>query len=428
MNADKANGGGIEPTSFARFSWRQVLRIAAAAIPRRTLALALLAALVVTAAQLARAQTETVLYSFNGPPDGEQPLASLIVDARGNLYGTTNGGGLENACCGTVFKVTPAGAEKVLYTFTLGADGNSPETAGVVMDKQGNLYGTTVSGGTGCKGAGCGVVFELTADRKEKVLYRFRAQGNPGSANAVILDAEGNLYGTTASGGAGGWGTVFEVTPPHTETVLYNFTDGADGGNPQSGLIVDRQGNLYGTTSQGGAYDYGTVFELSATGTETVLYSFTGGADGGFPLAGLVRDANGNLYGTTYEGGAYGFGYMGYGTVFELSQAGKETVLYSFTGGADGGNPQGGLVRDKQGNLYGTTVGGGVPGCVVDIGCGVVFEVAADGTEQLLYSFTGGADGANPIAGLVLDKKGNLYGTTELGGASGFGTVFKVVP
>jgi uncharacterized repeat protein (TIGR03803 family) len=374
------------------------------------------------------AQTETVLYSFTGPPDGEQPLDSLIVDARGNLYGTTNGGGFEHACCGTVFKVTPAGAEKVLYTFTLGADGANPETAGVVLDKQGNLYGTTVLGGTGCRGSGCGVVFELTAAGKEKVLYRFRHQGYQGSANGLILDAGGNLYGTTASGGAGGWGTVFEVTPPHSKIVLYNFTNGADGGNPQSGLILDAEGNLYGTTSQGGVYGYGTVFELSATGTETVLYSFTGGADGGFPLAGLVRDANGNLYGTTYEGGAYGFGDMGYGTVFELSQAGKETVLYSFTGGADGGNPQGGLVRDKQGNLYGTTVGGGVPGCVVDMGCGVVFEVAADGTEQSLYGFTGGADGANPIAGLVLDKKGNLYGTTELGGASGFGTVFKVVP
>jgi uncharacterized repeat protein (TIGR03803 family) len=200
----------------------------------------------------------------------------------------------------------------------------------------------------------------------------------------------------------------------HGYTVLYNFADGNDGGYSQAGLIEDKAGNLYGTTHLGGANNAGTVFKLAPGGTESVLYAFANGSDGGYPTAGLVRDKAGNLYGTTYGGGS------GDGVVFKLTPDGSETVLHSFTGGSDGASPLAGLIADKAGKLYGTTTYGG------PAGDGTVFSVDSRGTETVLYAFTGGADQANPVANLIADSAGNLYGTTCSGLRDQYGTVFKL--
>jgi uncharacterized repeat protein (TIGR03803 family) len=211
---------------------------------------------------------------------------------------------------------------------------------------------------------------------------------------------------------------VFKLSPAATESVLYSFTGGTDGANPEAGLIADSSGNLYGTTTSGGASGFGTVFMLSPAGTESVLYSFTGGTDGGFPTAGLIADSQGNLYGTTSGGGAMPGG-DGYGVVFALSPSGTETVLHTFNFN-DGSRPYGGLIADTKMNLYGTTAFGGTSRA------GNVFKLPQAGQMTVLHSFAG-SDGANPVAGLIADSKGNLYGTTEQGGAApGGGAVFKL--
>jgi uncharacterized repeat protein (TIGR03803 family) len=405
------------------------------------------------------APTFTVLYSFAGPTDGAFPVAGLVRDAAGNLYGTTAGGGASSGCsfgsCGVVFKLAPAGSETVLHSFTGGADGGTPSGAGLVRDAAGNLYGTTTSGGTGCNGIGCGVVFKLSPTRIETVLYSFT--GGPDGQDpygGLTTDAAGNLYGTAVFGGSttgtchpfGGCGVVFELircdsaASGYEFKVLYSFTGGADGARPVARLVRDAAGNLYGTTANGGAtsacyppYGCGVVFKLSPSGTETVLHSFSEPGDGAFP-GGLVRDAAGNLYGTgaTITSNPFVFGA---GTVFKLSPNGTETVLYSFTGGVDGGDPNG-VVPDSAGNLYGTTQeGGGSTACNVPDGtCGVVFKLSPSGTKTVLHSFTG-ADGGNSSAGLLRDAAGNLYGTTQYGGANttcfspyGCGVVFKLAP
>jgi uncharacterized repeat protein (TIGR03803 family) len=296
------------------------------------------------------------------------------------------------------------------------------------MDAKGNLYGTTMQGGVG---EVYGTVFKL-AGKKETVLHSFT--GSPDGAGPIaglVMDAKGNLYGTTYyGGGPDPTGTVFKVSKSGKETVLYSFcavSGCADGESPYVGLVMDAKGNLYGTTTGGGASGAGTVFKVTSKGKETVLYSFTGGADGAYPYAGLVMDAKGNLYGTTYYGGAGGCD-LGCGTVFKVTKAGKETVLYSFAGGTDGATPYAGLVMDAKGNLYGTTYYGGTStNCYLD--CGTVFKVSSKGKETVLYSFTGGTDGAYPYFGfLVMDAKGNLYGTAYAGGSSEEGTVWKLTP
>jgi uncharacterized repeat protein (TIGR03803 family) len=313
----------------------------------------------------------------------------------------------------TVVATRPAHAKsyKVLYAFKGGTDAANP-MAGLIQDAAGNFYGTTYDGGD----SGFGAVFTLDAAGNETVLYSFKA-GTDGQfpRAALVRDAAGNLYGTTSYGGTSNRGTVFKLDAAGSETVLYNFTGGADGANSYGALILGGGGNLYGTTFGGGPFGFGTVFKLDATGKETVLYGFTGGADGGSPLAGLIPGPAGRFYGTTYAGGA-----SGYGTVFQLDTTGKETVLYSFAAGSDGSGPKAGLVRDAAGNLYGTTYSGGAPGY------GTVFKVDKTGKETVLYSFTGGADGAHPEAGLLRDTFGSLFGTTYGGGAPGYGTVFKV--
>jgi uncharacterized repeat protein (TIGR03803 family) len=362
----------------------------------------------------AQAQTYTVLHRFKGPADGAAPFyGSLIQDPAGNLFGMTSGGGTYR---GVVFKVDKTG-EKVLYNFN-GVDGGHPN-AGLIRDSSGNLYGTTPSGG----GSDAGVVFKLNKSGMT-VLYRFAGGTDGGYPQAgVIQDAAGNLYGTTFSGGAGGVGVVFKLDSTGAETVLHSFT-GPDGWGPRAGLVLNSDGDLYGTTCAGGESDAGVVFKVDTTGAETVLHSFTG-SDGGYPYSGLMLDPARNLYGTTSEGGP-----ANQGVIFKLDTAGTYTVLYNFSEGAGGANPFAGLVMDPAGNLYGTAYQGGA------FGYGVVFKLDTTGAYTVLHSFTGyyHYGGAQPLAGLIRDAAGNLYGTTVLGGIVsdacpiGCGLVFRLAP
>jgi uncharacterized repeat protein (TIGR03803 family) len=355
----------------------------------------------------ADAQTYDILYTFTGQADGGQPIGGLIADAEGNLYGTACCGGTHRA--GTVFMLDTAGNETVLYSFTGGACDGGP---------------------------GCGVVFKLDPSGKETVLHAFTGTTGDGGSpyDGLVRDPKGNLYGTTVFGGSssacnGDCGTVFEVTKAGKEKVLHSFNGGTDGVNPYAGLVRDHEDNLYGTTTYGGSDGQGTVFKLDKTDRESVLYTFTGGADGGQPLLGyLLRDAKGNLYGTTVRGNASSCSYL-CGTVFELERRGKEKVLHGFVGGMDGANPGAGLVEDAEGNLYGTTGNGGASGY------GTVFKLDKAGNKTLLHSFTGtSGDGASPIDNLLRDAKGNLYGTVADGGDSGCfenlgcGIVFMLIP
>jgi uncharacterized repeat protein (TIGR03803 family) len=263
-------------------------------------------------------------------------------------------------------------------------------------------------------------VFKLDTFGNETVLHSFNGSDWSVPLAGLILDSTGNLYGTTYVGGTYNNGTVFKLDTSGNETVLYSFTGRSDGGGPYAGsLITDAVGNLYGTSSFGGAYTLGTVFKLDTFGHEAVLHSFNGG-DGWAPYGGLVMDAAGNLYGTTGLGGGSTYCSNGCGTVFELDSSGNETVLHSFTGsGGDGFIPLAGLIRDRRGNLYGTTAGGGANGG------GIVFKLDGSGRETVLHSFPGN-DLAYSNGGLLMDKAGNIYGTTFWGGDSGDGTVFKI--
>ena len=298
---------------------------------------------------------ETVLYSFSGGADGANPWAGLVWGLTdGHLYGTTEAGGASGF--GTVFKMSKTGKKTVLYNFTgAGGDGAYPFSC-LVWDAAGKLYGTTYKGGA----SGNGTVFKLAKSGKLTVLYSFKgASDGENPYDGVVLDPAGNLYGTTFGAFGIDYGTVFKLNSAHKEKVLHNFTGGTDGGYPYyGGLVRDKAGNLYGTTSFGGANQYfGTVFKVNKAGKQKVLYSFTGGADGGQPNASVIRDSAGNLYGTTVGGGA-----AGHGTVFKLDKAGTETVLYSFTGGTDAAAPNADLLRDAAGNLYGTSIAGGTSG------------------------------------------------------------------
>jgi uncharacterized repeat protein (TIGR03803 family) len=330
------------------------------------------------------------LYRFGGPPDGANPVGELAVDASGNLYGVTMfGGNTSGFCagasppggCGVVYKLTPGGVETILYSFTHGADGGYPQ-------------------------------------------------------GGVVLDAAGNLYGTTSAGGTGTNGVVFKIDVSGNATVLYSFTGGPDGGQPHGRLFIDGAGNIFGTTLYGGTSGNGVVFKVDTTGKESVLYNFAGSPDGSNPNAGLLQSAANTFYGTTQEGGNLDCGSsptpLGCGTVFRLDMSGNETILYRFTGGNDGSDgafPTAGLVQDSAGNLYGTTASGGSPApCYstypnppqkpFDIFCGTVFKVDGSGTETVLHHFAGGKgnDGASPRGELVIDWAGNLYGTTTYGG------------
>jgi uncharacterized repeat protein (TIGR03803 family) len=391
------------------------------------------AALIVAAGSASAAPTLTLLHSFTNGREYTAPEAGLIADTSGNLYGTTLGGGTgcEGDGCGTVFKLTPDGTLTLLHSFAGGAsDGASPK-AGLIADSSGNLYGTTDrGGGTGCEGDGCGTVFKLTPDGTLTLLHSFAGGASDGAKPeaGLIADSSGNLYGTTVRGGGTGCegygcGTVFKLTPGGTLTLLHSFAGGAsDGALPQAGLLADKSGNLYGTTAVGGPVDGGTVFKLAPDGTLTLLHSFMGGGDGREPLAGLLGDSSGNLYGTTWGGGvSKEGGPSNDGTVFKLAPDGTLTRLHSFFSPRDGAAPFAGLIADSSGNLYGTTRAGDASNG------GTVFKLAPDGTLTVLHSFMQGlSDGAHPKAGLLADKSGNLYGTTRVGGAAYQGVVFKI--
>jgi uncharacterized repeat protein (TIGR03803 family) len=366
---------------------------------------------VTTAEQTRPSHRYHVLYSFKGgSEDGEYPEAGLI-NVKGTLYGTTYEGGANGD--GTVFKITTSGAETVLYSFKGGAGDGEDPLAGL-LNVKGTLYGATFEGGAN----GDGTVFRITTSGAETVLYSFKGGSGDGEDPvASLLNVKGTLYGTTFLGGANGDGTVFKITTSGTETVLHNFPTGSrDGYFPYAGLL-DIKGTLYSTTYTGGENYFGTVFSITTSGAETVLYSFKGApGDGLFPYAGLLN-AKGTLYGATYEGGA---NYDG--TVFSITTSGAETVLYSFKGGSgDGEDPEAGLINVK-GTLYGTTYEGGGAA-----GGGTVFAVTTSRKETLLHSFTGSGDGEYPIAGLI-DVSGTLYGTTRAGGANDGGTVFALSP
>lgn len=373
---------------------------------------------------LAEAQTFSVLYEFQFGPDGARPYSSLVRDGKGNLYGTTTVGGSSKNClsgCGTVFKLDTSGNETVLHSFT-GKDGANPY-GGLVRDSQNNLYGTTLNGGA----HGAGTIFKIAPHGRETVLYSFSGGADGGFPYAgLVRDKAGNLYGTTYLGGTCpayyGCGTVFKLDTTGKEAVIYNFKGGLnDGAFPYAGLVRDAKGNLYGTTVGGGDGNClpdgcGSVFKIGSNGREAMVYLFQG-LDGFMPYGGLVRDKSGNLYGTTSWSG------LGQGSVFSLSPSGNRATLYTFTGGADGSYPLGTLVRDSTGNLYGTTYQGG------PTYAGTVFKLDTGGNLTVLYGFSGSQDGGAPAAGLLLDSSGIFYGTASWAGLYfPNGTVFKVTP
>jgi uncharacterized repeat protein (TIGR03803 family) len=386
-------------------------------------ALATVLAGVLVAVQPSQAQKETLLYSFRNGPDGIYPSSALIRDTAGNLYGETSYGGAFGA--GTVFKLAKQG-KTILYSFRGKSDGASPNS--LFRDSLGNFYGTTSAGGdTACNnGSGCGTLFKLEATGKETVLHRFADSTTDGGypAPGLVRDAKDNLYGATFLGGASNVGTVFKMDTAGTMTVLYSFTGGnggPDGASP-NGVIRDAAGNLYGSTVGGGPQSAGTVFtvfKVDAAGNETVLYAFTGGnggTDGQNPVGRLVRDVAGNLYGATLIGGT-----ANAGTIFKVDPTGKETVLHNFSRPGDGAYPQSSIARDTAGNLRGSTTLGGT------YGDGVVFKYDTAGNETVLHCFGGIGDGQYP-GDLTLSAAGHIYGATQKGGTAGWGTVFVIVP
>jgi uncharacterized repeat protein (TIGR03803 family) len=360
-----------------------------------------------------------ILYTFGGSPDGANSFAGL-ADVKGVLYGTTVGGGSGN---GSVFKITTSGDESVLHSFGgTPNDGSGPFAT--VTDVAGAFYGTTAEGGP----AGLGTVFKITRAGRESVLHDFGAASDGSSPYGNLLDVKGTLYGTTAIGGNAacyglGCGTIFSITTTGTERVVHTFAgEPSDGSFPDAGLI-EVDGTLYGTTRLGGANKLGTVFKITPSGKETVLYSFQGGNDGYYPQSNLV-EVKGTLYGTTVGGGAGSAG-----TVFAITTSGKENVLYSFRGGSDGANPYAGVV-DLKGALYGTTYEGGASGF------GTVFKLTLTGTESVLHSFAGYPNDGDYPQAAPANVGGTLYGTTDYGstgcvyqmGLSGCGIIYALTP
>lgn len=358
-------------------------------------------------------------YHFRGTPDGSQPDGALLSDGAGNFYGTTSSGGLKSCglstpFCGTVFKVSVGSngtlTETVLYKFQGGTDAAAP-AGSLIFDSAGNLYGTSTSGGDPrvCNGQGCGTVFKLSPNSdgtwSETVLYRFLGSTDAAQpALGVVMDSAGNLYGASDGGGCivGCNGTIFKLAPGSngfwTESILYTFQGGTDGGFPTA-LILDSAGNFFGTTFSGGtgrnSCSCGTVFEFSPTSSggwqKTVLYSFNDGLDGGFPSSGVTLDSAGNLYGETFDGGSFACPQSGCGIVYRLtpdSSGWKFGVVYTFNGvdGSRGSQPSGGLTVDSAGNLYGTTGGGGNLTCNNGNGCGTVFKLSRQTGNTFTFS------------------------------------------
>lgn len=411
-------------------------------VPIRTVARACFLALAVFlfAAFPSQAAVKELVYSFVNNSGPQYPFARLLLGSNGKLYGTTSGGGSSNS--GTVFELSRTSAgwtATVLYSFRGESDGFAP-AGGLIQDAKGNLYGTASGGGDlFCDTTGCGTVFELSPANggwSFQVLYTFVGGQNDGDlpSGDLVFDRVGNLYGATIHGGEFDGGVVFQLTPNGNghwnETAIYIF--GVEGGAPNGNLVFDSAGNLYGTTEIGHG-GLGTVFMLTpfnGTWSETDLLVL-GGALGTNPEAGLAIDGQGNLYGSaTLGGGPFCFGQFGCGTVFELSPNGNggwnSQVLYTFQGGADGQSPEGVLLLDPAGNLYGTTAEGGGTGCDFNFGCGTAFmlrEKNSVWTETMLHRFAAPGDGQTPRAGVIFDGK-YLLGTTSSGGADFLGTAF----
>ena len=411
-------------------------------------------ALLLAAAGGAPAQNESapsrytfaVVHAFKGPSDGAFPWAGLVKADDGNLYGTSWAGGSHPGCkgglgvgCGALFRLDASGKESVIYSF-VGLPGAIHLYGELLPSHDGSFYGVTNEGGTStdCYN-GCGTVFRLDARHRLTVLYNFGSNGGTGDANwpagDLLRDGDGNLYGTSSTGGVNNNGTIFEVSRSGAETVLYRFTGGSDGAGPSSDLLLDSAGNLYGTASGGGgSCSCGTVFRLDPAGVLTVLYTFTGGTAGANPLAGLVQDSAGNFWGITAGGGDSSCaGGYGCGTVFRLAPDGTETVIHAFSGSPDGELPVSRLTPDRRGNLYGVTYVGGDSACDNGVGCGAVYEISSKGNERVLHAFTGGKHGSWPWGQLYLDGAGNVLGTTQQGGkfgvcANGCGIVYKLSP
>lgn len=407
---------------------------------------AFVVSLVLVSLAFANAQTFKVLHTFTDKADGANPVAGLIMDAKGNLYGTTNQGGASGSCypefdgCGTVFELSPSKSGwrfKVLYTFQGGQDGQGPYGE-VMFAPDGSLYGATANGGNPNCPSGCGSVFNLKPAKKtwsETVLYNF--QGNTDAyypTGSLAMDSSGNLYGTTYVGGTYGPGTIYELTNSGgnwTESIVWSFSGQGDGANPQNGVIFGSDGTMYTSTPYGGTGASGTVDQFTKSGSswaEQTLYTFQNGdTTGGNPIAGLLLEPSGVLVGATEDGGAHRGG-----TVFSLTNSGGNWNMapdYSFRAKTCCAGPAAGLIMDAAGNLYGTTQGS--PG----VNLGTVFKLTPKGdhwVQKVLYTFTGGSDGSTPMGVLLLDSAGNLYGTTLLGGVQnqygGYGVVFEVTP
>jgi uncharacterized repeat protein (TIGR03803 family) len=429
-NAKNCRASAGLTTSFGMRGWRCSYAAGGAVV---------MFALVAMLASGARAATGKVIYSFAGDNDGEYTDTDLVIDSAGNLYGTSVRGGQFGG--GTVFRLAPSGnrwIHTVLYSFTGGADGGEPYK-GVTLDAQGNLYGTAVTGGMGSCEGGCGVAYKLTnsgGSWSQHVIHYFSG-GNDGSGPGagLTIDSHGNLYGVAPTGGANGLGVIYGLHPDArgnwTFKVIHTFTGGTDGATGSAGRFLLHAGHLYGVATAGGANGKGVAFELtpSQAGGEwnlKTIYAFKGQPDAGFPYGGLLLDASGNLYGTTYYDGANNLG-----SVYQLSPAAAgewtEKVLYSFNGGGDGQNSISNLVSDAAGNLYGTTSEGGA-GC----SCGTIFKLApgANGTwtESVVHRFNGPPDGAFVYNGMVADSAGNFYGATVHGGTDDEGAIYKFTP
>lgn len=380
------------------------------------------------------ANSTKLIYSFAGGGDGEYTDTELVMDASGNLYGTSVQGGTYGG--GTVFEVTPSGVHTVLYNFTGGTDGGEPYK-GVTIDPQGNLYGTAVTGGSGSCEGGCGVVFKLTNTSgvwTESVIHAFTG-GSDGSGpgSPVEFDQRGNLYGTTPTGGKYGMGVVYQLAPSGSSWklhVVHAFTGGSDGGGGSaSSLLIDKSGNLYGVCTVGGVNGFGTVYEISPVNSQwqfKTLYAFKDQPDGALPYGGVVFDKQGNLYGTTYYAGVNDLG-----TVYKLMHSNGhwvESVLYSFKGGSDGASPISGLVADGSGNFYGTTSDGGASSC----SCGVIFKMTRGSggkwTESVVYQFPGDPEPGFAYNGLISNSTGSFYGATVHGGSNNDGAVYEFTP
>jgi uncharacterized repeat protein (TIGR03803 family) len=381
----------------------------------------------------ATAQTYSVLYNFGAVAnDGDLPEGKLAIDSDGNLYGTTNAGGVDSfilGTAGTIFKLDSAGNETILHNFT-GADGASP-TGGVIRDPDGNLYGTTQRGGdlTQCRSAGCGTIFKLDPSGTLTTLHVFESGTDGSFPTGGLISFNGELYGVTEEGGSNqDCGTIFKVSKNGLYHVIYRFTGGIVGQDPR-GLTADTAGNLYGVAYIGGdRAGRGLVFKLDTTDHLTDVFLFPGGAGGSQPVGRILRDVSGNFHGMTQQGGYFKCVHSGQGcgVVYRVSSTGIESVLHTFgKTPTDGELPVTSLV-DAGGVLYGATADGG--NLCGNSGCGTLFRIGKDGTYTQLHDFPAFTGDAITPGELTLDSAGNLYGVSESGGQFGSGTVFKVTP